>query len=286
MSNAANKWTPSQLYAINCQDRDLLLSAGAGSGKTATLTERVCRLVTDEDAGIDISRMLIVTFTRAAAEELRTRVRSKLEEKLKESPSSAFLSRQIVSLDSADISTISGFFLKAIRPYYSALGLPPAFSVADEVEMKVMKDRIMNDVLDDFFDGGSDGFTSLCDAISSAKNESSVNDSILAIADRLSSKGFSPSKLAEWAAGLDEAAEGDFLASPHGKIIRDLTASFAKRYLGVFTVMAERIAKDAVTAEKYGASAAEHTDFLMRLLSAAKDGTYADIKYLLSSFSP
>ena len=107
MSDTERKWTPSQLYAVNCTDRDLLLSAGAGSGKTATLTERVCRLVTDEDNGIDVSRMLIVTFTKAAAEELRSRVRARLEAELEASPSSARLARQLVSLESADISTIS-----------------------------------------------------------------------------------------------------------------------------------------------------------------------------------
>ena len=110
------KWTDSQLYAINCADRDLLLSAGAGSGKTATLTERVCRLITDPEDPVDVSRMLIVTFTRAAAEELRTRVRERLESELEKDPSSKRLARQMVSLESADISTISGFFLKSIKP--------------------------------------------------------------------------------------------------------------------------------------------------------------------------
>ena len=136
------KWTDSQLYAINCADRDLLLSAGAGSGKTATLTERVCRLITDPEDPVDVSRMLIVTFTRAAAEELRTRVRERLESELEKDPSSKRLARQMVSLESADISTISGFFLKSIKPYFSSLGLPPSFTVAVEVSTEVMNQRL------------------------------------------------------------------------------------------------------------------------------------------------
>ena len=131
MSDVKN-WTPSQLRAINCKERDLLLSAGAGAGKTATLTERVCRLICDGNICADVSRMLIVTYTKAAAEELRGRVRAKIEEKLSEDPDSRHLARQIVALGSADISTISSFFLKVIRPYFSDLGLPPSFSVADE----------------------------------------------------------------------------------------------------------------------------------------------------------
>ena len=204
MSDVKN-WTPSQLRAINCKERDLLLSAGAGAGKTATLTERVCRLICDGNICADVSRMLIVTYTKAAAEELRGRVRAKIEEKLSEDPDSRHLARQIVALGSADISTISSFFLKVIRPYFSDLGLPPSFSVADEAEIAVMKEKIISDVTDDFFDADDDGVIALADALSFAKDENSLGTVILSVANDLAAKGCGAERLDEWASDAEAA---------------------------------------------------------------------------------
>lgn len=284
MSDEARKWTKSQLYAINCKEKDLLLSAGAGSGKTATLTERVCRLVCDEDAGVDVSRMLIVTFTKAAAEELRGRVRARLEEKLDENPASAHLARQIVALDGADISTISSFFLKSIKPYFSALGLPPSFGVADEATINVMKEKIMSDVIDDAFDEGSESFISLADALSSSRDEASMNAVVLSIADKMSAKGFSPERLAVWAGELDEDAGRDFFASRHGAIVKDQTVSFAKHYLSAFSKLYDEFGRDEFVMSKYGECAAEHIDYLVKLLDLAEHGDYDDTKVKLESF--
>ena len=286
MSDTKRCWTAAQQYAINCRERELLLSAGAGSGKTATLTERVCRLVTDKEHGVDVSRLLIVTFTRAAAEELRQRVRARLESELEADPSCTRLARQIVALEGADISTISGFFLKSIRPYFASLGLPPNFAVADEVEIKVMKDRIMSDTVDDFFDEGSDAFTMLCDAVSSAKSESSVNDAILAIANRLSAKGFTSEKLTDWAESLETSAGGDFLKSPHGAIILDMTMSFAKHHLALFEELRKRMSAEPEVAEKYGESADEHIRFLKELVAAAERESYGEVREIARSFAP
>ena len=203
-------WTPSQLRAINCTERDLLLSAGAGAGKTATLTERVCRLICDENICADVSRMLIVTFTKAAAEELRGRVRARIEEKLEEDPDSRHLARQIVALGGADISTMSSFFFKVIKPYFSDLGLPPSLAVADDAEISVMKEKIISDVTDDFFDDDDDGVTALADALSFAKDENSLGTVILSVANGLAAKGCGAERLDEWASAAEAAADLDF----------------------------------------------------------------------------
>ena len=286
MSDAERRWTASQQYAINCTERDLLLSAGAGSGKTATLTERVCRLVTEKDDPVDVSRLLIVTFTKAAAEELRQRVRARLEAELDADPSSSRLARQIVSLEGADISTISGFMLRSIRPYFSSLGLPPNFSVADEVAIKVMKDRIMSDTIDDFFDEGTDAFTALCDAISSAKDETSVNDSILDIANRLGAKGFSSEKLADWAEELENSAGGDFFTTPHGKVIRDLTVSFGKHYLAKLENARESLYEDETANKSYGPGAEWLISYAKDLIAIAEKGSYTETRDYIGSYAP
>jgi len=285
MSDNRN-WTDAQLYAVNCSEKNLLLSAGAGSGKTATLTERVCRLVCDEENGVDISRMLIVTFTRAAAEELRERVRARLEAEIEKRPDSAHLARQAVSLDSADISTISGFFLKSIKPYFSALGLPPSFGVADEATVEIMKEKIMNDVIDDFFDEGSEDFIALADALSSSRDETSMNSVALSIAGKMASKGFSPDRLSLWASALDDDSEKDYFASPHGEVAKRLTVSFANHYLNVFKALLDRLKEDDFALGKYGASAEEHIAFLTVLKSLASDAGYEAVKEHVESFKP
>lgn len=285
MSEKTPNFTKAQLFAIESRSRDLLLSAGAGAGKTATLTERVCRLVTDEASGVDVSRMLIVTFTRAAAAELRERVRERLEAALSENPSSRRLARQLVALDGADISTISGFLLKSIRPYFSELGLPPSFAVADEATVNVMKSKIMSEVIDDFFDEGSPSFIALADALSSSRDEASMNETVLKIANTLFQKGFSQENLSEKAAALEEASTSDFFASSHGKVVREITESFARHYLAAFKSASESITSDPFLTGKYGASAEEHVRFAEALVAHAGTG-YKEAKDHIESFAP
>ena len=281
MSKTERKWTKAQLYAISSKERDLLLSAGAGSGKTATLTERVCRLVCDE--GIDISRILIVTFTKAAAKELKDRVRSRLEAKIAENPSSTRFSRQVVALEGADISTISSFFLKCIRPYFSELGLPPNFGVADEAEIAVLRERIMGDVADDFFEEGKDSFIALADTLSSSKDERSFITVLLSLAGSISAKGLSPETVSEWASSLEEDAEHDFFESPHGKIIRSFSLNFICHWKQTITKLCNEIEEDDFVFGKYGASAACILDDLNGLYQAIIRG-YADAKGAIESY--
>ena len=278
------EWTPSQLFAIGSRADDLLLSAGAGSGKTATLTERVIRLVCDEENGVDISRMLIVTFTKAAAEELKDRVRKALSDRIRNDPSSRRLEHQMVALSSADISTISSFNLKLIKPYFSELGLPPSFAVADEDEIKVIKAKIMADTLDDFFDGGDDAFCTLADAISSSRDEKSMNAAILSLVERLTSKGFGPEQLGAWADELEASSERDFFDSPHGKIILDFTSSFADHIRRIFSALDEKMRGQEEVYKKYGELSSALVDFSWRLCRAVEDRSYASIKSVISSF--
>ena len=107
----AHSWTPAQLSAIEMRDKTLLVSAAAGSGKTATLTERIIRSLTDDNNPADISRMLIATFTRASAADLREKISAALSKKLAENPTNRNLADQLVALGSAHISTIDSFYL-------------------------------------------------------------------------------------------------------------------------------------------------------------------------------
>ena len=142
--------TESQKRAIEIRDKSILLSAAAGSGKTATLTRRIIESLTDKENPLDLSRMLIVTFTRAAASELRERISSALSKALAEDPGNSHLTRQTVILGSADISTIDSFCLNIVKSNFQRLTLgdgtplPPDFRLADSTELKTLSLSVTN----------------------------------------------------------------------------------------------------------------------------------------------
>lgn len=152
----ATQWTPSQQLAIRHHGSDLLISAAAGSGKTATLTERIIRSlignIPDEDGNLlppaDISRMLIVTFTRAAAAELRSRISAALSAAIAADPQNHHLYRQLLALGSADICTIDSFYLQPVRANFERLGLPSSFRLADDSELLPLKQETMKQQID------------------------------------------------------------------------------------------------------------------------------------------
>ena len=121
---SAREWTLAQKQAITTRGGDLLISAAAGSGKTAVLTERVLTLITDPERPVDIDRLLIVTFSNAAAEEMRQRIAARLYERMEQEPENAVLRRQSLLLGNAEICTIHAFCYRLIRENFQALGLP------------------------------------------------------------------------------------------------------------------------------------------------------------------
>ena len=110
-------WTDDQRKVIELRDRNILVSAAAGSGKTAVLVERIIKIITDKEHPVDIDRLLIVTFTNAAAAEMRERIGNALENALKENPDDEHLQRQLSLLHNAQITTIDSFCLYVIRKH-------------------------------------------------------------------------------------------------------------------------------------------------------------------------
>ena len=117
-------WTKKQSQAIETRGKTLLISAAAGSGKTATLTERIVQKLMDENNPASISKMLIVTFTRLSAADLKRKISAAISKKLIENPTSQHLSKQLVLLESAHICTIDSFYLDIVRSNFGRLSLP------------------------------------------------------------------------------------------------------------------------------------------------------------------
>ena len=151
---AKRSWTEAQQAAIDTRDRTLLVSAAAGSGKTATLTERIVQTILCDKG--DISRMLIVTFTRAAAAELRSRIGAALNGAIASEGRTPHLVRQSLLLPGAHISTIDSFCVDLVRANAVRLGLSPAFRIADGAENLLLMNSTMNAVIEDCYDGNTD----------------------------------------------------------------------------------------------------------------------------------
>ena len=148
-------YTPEQQQVIELHNRNILVSAAAGSGKTAVLVERIVRMVCDESHPVDIDRLLVVTFTNAAAAEMRERISQAIAKRLEENPASVHLQRQATLVHHAQITTIDSFCLFIIRNNFNDIGLDPSFRVADEGELKLLKQDVLATMLEEHF-GDSD----------------------------------------------------------------------------------------------------------------------------------
>ena len=169
------KWTAEQEKVIAARNRNLLVSAAAGSGKTAVLVERVLSLVLDKKNPIDIDRLLIVTFTNAAAREMRTRLYEALLERAKKEPENRRLVRQ------AQVSTIDSFCLYVLRNYPEAVDLDPSFRIMDQGEQKLLESDVMERLLDEEYETASDSFLRFLEGFSSGKSDEAVQDLVLSL---------------------------------------------------------------------------------------------------------
>lgn len=149
----ATRWTDEQLSAINTRDKTLLVSAAAGSGKTATLTERIIRSLTDKDSPMDIDSILVVTFTNAAAGELRAKISRALTKAVEENPEDKHLKRQLYLLPSAKIRTIDSFCNEILRANCDRVGLTPGYRIADTAECELLAISIIEGLIEATYNG-------------------------------------------------------------------------------------------------------------------------------------
>ena len=173
------KWTDDQLKAITTRGCNLLVAAAAGSGKTAVLVERIIRIITNENNPVDIDRLLVVTFTSAAAAEMRERIATAISRSLEANPNSKVLQRQLTLLSRANITTMHSFCLDVIKNYYHVIDLDPTFRIADETENTLLKLEVINDMFEDYYESENIGFRNLIEAYSGSRDDQRLKDIIL-----------------------------------------------------------------------------------------------------------
>ena len=182
------QWTKEQENVIKFRNRNILVSAAAGSGKTAVLVERIIQKITDDKNPVDIDRLLVVTFTKAAAAEMRERIGNAIEKLLEERPEDENLRRQQTLLHNAQITTIDSFCLFVVRNHFEEIGLEPNFRIADPGEIKLLEQDVLNDVFEQEYashssplDAEKDHFLELVDAYSDKRSNKAVKEMIFKI---------------------------------------------------------------------------------------------------------
>ncbi|GFN23649.1 helicase-exonuclease AddAB subunit AddA [Thermanaeromonas sp. C210] len=206
-------WTPEQREAIETRDAHLLISASAGAGKTAVLVQRVIERLTDPRCPADIDRLLVVTFTQAAAAEMRERIGLALAQALAREPHAAHLRRQLLLLEQASITTLHSFCLDLMRRYFYLLQLPPSFRVMGETESSLLRQEILEEVLEDRYARALEAaspFGRLVDSFGGQRDDRLLQDLIL----RLYTFSRTHPWPRWWLERLPEAYRNDAAASP------------------------------------------------------------------------
>ena len=174
-------WTKEQRQVIELRDRNILVSAAAGSGKTAVLVERIIAMLTSRTQPVDVDHLLIVTFTEAAAAEMKERIRNAIERKLEEEPDNEHLKQQATLIHNAQITTIHSFCLSVVKDHFHAIDIDPGFRVGEEGELKLLRQDVLREVLEEKYQQKEQRFLDFTLAYGSGRNDKKIEELILKI---------------------------------------------------------------------------------------------------------
>ena len=263
------KWTAAQLAAIETNNKTLLVSAAAGSGKSTTLTERIIRSLTGEERA-DISKMLIVTFTRASAADLKDKILEALNDALAKNPSDSHLTSQLVKLGSARICTIDSFYLELIRSNFTELGLSPSFRIADSAEVEILAKSIMNDTIEYFYETDED-FPLFAECFSGIRNSDALIDIFLNLDSHLKSIPAGIDFLKQNAEATSSQATLDFFSTDYGQVLKKQFKDAIEYYLPPTKEACDYIASDEKMAAAYLPAFEYQRELCEKLITACND---------------
>ncbi len=205
------KWTEDQMKVIETRNRNLLVSAAAGSGKTAVLVERILRLISRKEDPVDVDRLLVMTFTKAAAAEMRERIALAIEKRLEEEPDNEHLQVQAALVSHAQITTIDSFCLSLIRDHFNLLDIDPSFRIGDEGELTLMRADVMEKLLEEYYGKDDEAFEKFVDTYASGKSDDGIEDYIMQVYRFAQSNPFPGSWIENCRDELKLAEAGDFM---------------------------------------------------------------------------
>lgn len=260
-------WTPAQRAAIDARGRDILISAAAGSGKTAVLTQRIIERITDPVDPLSVDDLLVVTFSEAAAGELQVRIRGAILDQLAKDGGSRRMRRQLLLLERAEISTIHSFCLKQIRKNAALLGLPVSMRVCDEGERGRMSAEIMNGLLNDLYKSGDADFTELV-AQFAVLSDDRLADQLLSLYAKTTSLPEGVGYFADSARQMEMAAGEGIMGGRYGVLLRGYLDAYLQHYEPLYRRVVELLQQltAEARAESVPADAKERKRLEKRLL--------------------
>lgn len=284
---AETKWTAAQRHAMETEGRNLLLSAAAGSGKTATLTARIIRSLTAREAPTDISRLLVVTFTRAAASELKTRISAALSAALAEDPGNKHLTRQLISLGSASICTIDSFCLTLVRTNFQALSLPPDFRLADETELAVLRRTLMEDLIEEYYDKRSDGsFAALAEHFTGMRDDAQLAGILVDLYQKTADYPEGMDFFRRCAEDYEREADLPFLQTHFGGVIRRSALDRLQSGVRMLEGALENIRDGGVLQKAYEGAFTHDLSTCRALCEALTADDYESARQILTDYVP
>ena len=272
-------WTAEQARAIELREKNILVAAAAGSGKTAVLVERIKKLILEGECSID--RMLIVTFTNAAAAEMKEKIERAIEKEAEENPGQVrLLKQQLERLPLANISTFHAFALEVIRRFFYLINVDPNFKICDNVQQELLKEQALDELLKEYFDAESPEFLSFLNKYSGDRNELKFRQTVRKTFEVIQSL---PEPF-PWLSAAAGELDSDFETFASGKIPQFIMEDSYLRFeeaLGSilrFAEEAERFAHEGVME-----IAATYVNIASQLLEAAGSGDFEALRALLSS---
>lgn len=277
-------FTESQKNAITVRDCSLIISAGAGSGKTAVLTERILERICDENDDCNINDFLIVTFTKAAAKELSDRIRKKLSERAKENPDNKKILKNIALMPLAKIMTINAFCYEIVRENFQKIGLSATVRIADDAEMLVLRQKIMNEAVDEFFEnaGDDEGFLCAYEIFSSSKNDKGFIDALLSLDNKLSNvtdrEGFCKDVIDSYR----EISQGqEFFDTSFGYGVKQYIKNYAESTLMSLKLLMDACSPYDILMDKYYPVIESEYEFARSVYHASESG-YEETRKLIT----
>lgn len=237
---ADRKWTAEQQAAIDTRDRTLLVSAAAGSGKTATLTERIIRSLLDEKNPVDISDMLIVTFTNAAVDELRDRIGKAVGAAVAKDPSNMRLNKQLLSMKDAKIMTIDSFCNRVVKLSPSSVGLAPNYRIGEGAEMALLRSDLIEGMIFSAYEGELEGvctgaeFADLAECLTDTRGERGLGEVFRMLYEQSESSDAGVSLYGALAEDFNPEGFTSPEETKFGRYIIEKTKALAQSYLELY----------------------------------------------------
>ena len=252
-----SKWTEAQQRVIGARDKNILVSAAAGSGKTAVLVERIIHRILDRDNPLDVDRILVVTFTNAAASEMRERILKAIEKELEKAPDNLHLQRQQAYIHNASITTIHSFCLNLIKEHFNDVDLDPGVRVADTGETELLKSDVIKEVLEDYYAVGDEAFYRFVSQFEGKNSDDYIEEMVLTLFKKAMGYPW-PEEWLESCVKLYEYTDGEaFKESIFIKLINEYADGVLKELLNKYNLMLElcdegglEVYKDIFTSER------------------------------------